>query len=98
MALPCSGAPSPRSGELAISPLRFGGDGCRSADDQRTILGPVPCSLSRCLPHSVTLLRARRQRLRILLRPIGNFAASSPSRYCPHLGIVPHASSRIGSA
>jgi hypothetical protein len=39
-------------------------DGCRSADDQRTILGPVPWSLSRCLPHSVTLLRARRQRLR----------------------------------
>ena len=57
--------------ELAISPLRLGGDGCRSADDQRTILGPVPCSLSRCLPHSVTLLRARRQRLRRLLRPIG---------------------------
>jgi hypothetical protein len=57
-------------------PLRSGGDGCRSADDQRTILGPVPCSLSRCLPHSVTLLRARRQRLRRLLRPIGNFAAS----------------------
>jgi hypothetical protein len=33
-----------RSGELAISPYDSGDDGCRSADDQRTILRPVPCS------------------------------------------------------
>ena len=43
-------APSHRdttwSGELAISPLRFGDDGGRSADDQRTILRPVPRSQS----------------------------------------------------
>ena len=35
---------TPRSGELAISPYDSGDDGCRSADDQRTILRPVPCS------------------------------------------------------
>jgi hypothetical protein len=35
---------TPRSGELAISPYDLGDDGCRSADDQRTILRPVPCS------------------------------------------------------
>ena len=47
------GPPSPADGmgggtslrvalpELAISPRRLGGDGRRSADDQRTILGPV---------------------------------------------------------
>ena len=37
---------TPRSGELAISPYDSGGDSCRSADDQRTILGPVPYSRS----------------------------------------------------
>jgi hypothetical protein len=41
--------------------------GRRSADNSRA----GSCSLSRYLPHSVTLLRARRQRLRRLLRPIG---------------------------
>jgi hypothetical protein len=41
--------------------------GRRSADNS----GAGSCSLSRYLPHSVTLLRARRQRLRRLLRPIG---------------------------
>jgi hypothetical protein len=35
---------TPRSGELAISPYDLGDDGCRSADDQRTILRPVPRS------------------------------------------------------
>jgi len=34
------------SGKLAISPLRFGDDGGRSADEQRTILRPVPRSQS----------------------------------------------------
>jgi hypothetical protein len=32
-------------GELAISPYYSGDDGCRSADDQGTILAPVPCSI-----------------------------------------------------
>ena len=35
---------TPRSEELAISPYDSGDDSCRSADDQRTILRPVPCS------------------------------------------------------
>jgi hypothetical protein len=35
---------TPRSGELAISPYDPGDDSCRSADDQPTILWPVPCS------------------------------------------------------
>ena len=39
----CCGAAVGRTRHLA---LRFGDDGCRSADDQRTILGPVPCSRS----------------------------------------------------
>jgi hypothetical protein len=33
---------TPRSGELTISPYDSGDDGCRSADDQRTIFRPKP--------------------------------------------------------
>jgi hypothetical protein len=35
---------TPRPGELAISPYDSGDDSCRSADDQRTILRPIPRS------------------------------------------------------
>ena len=71
------GPPSPADGmgggtslrvalpELAISPLRLGGDGCRSADDQRTILGPVHAHLcgtfrtrSRCCARAATAQKA----------------------------------------